>query len=153
MSCGELVGDDFTLNWDTESPYDFASPTWAEQTSLGDIELDVSKVRIEIPKRTVSKTSQGGRQEWSLGFTMNYSRSNAFHQAVMAAVRDGSPIHLGIADGVIAEDASNLYHAIWHLTGPISATIDEGVTVEIEGMPHACAEDDEQPEWLDLNET
>ena len=153
MPCGELVGDDFNLLYDTEDPYDFATPTWVAQTSVGDIELNVGRVGVEIPKRTATKTRQGGRQEWSLSFTMNYSRTNTFHQAVMRAIESGDPIHLGICDGEIADDAANLWHALWHLTGPLGMSIDEGATVEVEGMPHACAEDDEEPERIDLNTT
>lgn len=146
MSCGELVGDDFELLWDTESPYDFDDPTWVAQDSVGDIELNVGKVAVEIPKRTASKTRQGGRQEWSLSFTMNYSRSNDFHQAVMRAIESGDPIHIGLCDGEYGEDAENLWHAVWHLTGPLGASIDEGATVEVDGMPHTCAVDgDEDP--------
>ena len=149
MSCGELVGDDFELLWDTEVPYSFATPTWVAQDSLSDIELNVGKVAIEIPKRSPTKTRQGGRAEWSMSFTMNYSRTNTFHQAVMAAIQSGDPIHIGICDGEYGVDAENLWHAVWHLTGPLSASIDEGVTVEVDAMPHTCAVEGTEDPALD----
>lgn len=154
-TCGELLGDDFTLNWDTEDPQSFTAPTWANQPSVGDIGFNMGRVEVEIPKRKAVKTARGGRQEWELTFTMNYARDNAFHMAVIAAIESGDQIHLALADGIIDDPddpAENLWHAWWFLTGNLGASLDEGATVEITGKVHACAgeNDDEDPEHQDL---
>lgn len=157
-TCGELLGDDFNLYYDEASPQDFESPDWARQASVGDIGFNMGRVEVEIPKRKAVKTSRGGRQEWELTFTMNYARGNEFHVAVVRAIESGAPLHLGVADGYIdgdEPDATSLWHAWWFLTGDLSASLDEGATVEVTAKVHACAgdADDEDPERIDYEDT
>ena len=151
MACEELLGDDFNIFWDTED--DFADPTWVRQLSLGDIGFNPNRAQVEIPKRIRTKTYKNGRGDWEVTFTMNYSRSNSFHRAIMLAITsDGqNPLHLAICDGDDIDDPEASYaHAWWEVAGPLSASLDEGATVEITCKPSCFLgdDDDELPEFV-----
>jgi len=145
----ELLGDDFNLFWDPTVSFD--SPDWERQVSMGDIGFDTDPVHAEIPKRIRSKVYKKGRDNWTLTFTSNYSRNAAFHKAVIAAIVNGTKIHLAIVDGDDADDPeANVWHAMWLLKGPIGASLDEAASIEVEGVPHhdTGTSDEEQPEYI-----
>lgn len=148
MACDELLGDDFNIFWDTADNWD--TPTWVRQISLGDIGFDPAREQVEIPKRIATKTYKNGRGDWELTFTMNYSRSNSFHRAVVLAASSGgqNPLHLALVDGDdITDTEASIWEAWWEVAGPISGSLDEGATVEVTCKP-SCetgAADDELP--------
>lgn len=151
MSCEELLGDDFNLFWDSADNWD--TPTWVRQTSIGDLGFDAARKQVEIPKRIRTATYKNGRGDWELTFTMNYSRSNAFHRAVVAAIAaDGdNPLHLAIVDGDDITDNEASYWEGWFtLAGPLNAALDEGATIEVTGKPSCFigAADDELPQFV-----
>lgn len=131
---GELLGDDFRLNYDSANNY--SSPTWVNQTSVGDLSFDVGNEQVEIPKRIAFKTYKKGRGDWTLGFTMNYDPANTFHTAVISAINAGTKIHLAVSDGVANTNGTNYWHAWWFLTGPLDASLDSNANIEVEGKVH-----------------
>lgn len=130
----ELLGDDFKLYWDSASDYD--SPTWALQTSVGDLGFDPQNEQVPIPKRKAFKYYKKGRGDWTLSFQTNIDKSNAFHNAVRAAIDNGTAIHLAIADGPIATAGTEYHHAWWFLTGPTDGSLDTNANIEVEGKIH-----------------
>jgi len=142
----ELLGDDFTLNWDQDGSY--SSPSWLATVSVGDLGFDPAYEQVEIPKRISTKTYKKGRGDWSLSFTMNYDKTSAFHTAVRNAITNGTKIHMAIADGDIA--SSNYWHAWWFLSGPLDASLDTNANIEVEGKCHfdIGADDSELPAFV-----
>lgn len=130
----EMLGDDFTLNYDVDSNY--SSPNWVKQTSVGDLQFDMANETPEIPKRIGTKVYKSGRQDWKLSITMNYDTGNTFHQAMRDAIRTGNRIHLAIAEGNIAVNTTDYWHAWWLVKGPLDASLDNPATYDIECMPH-----------------
>lgn len=130
----EKLGDDFRLNYDANSNY--GTPSWANQTSIGDLGFDFAGEQVEIPKRIGVKVYKGGRQDWELSFTMNYDANNTFHTAVRSAVENKSKIHLALSDGNIATNGTHYWHAWWLLTGPLDCSLDAPATIEIKGKCH-----------------
>lgn len=130
----EMLGDAFTLNYDNTANY--ASPSWVAQTSIGDIGFDMANETPEIPKRIGTKVYKSGRQDWRLTATMNYDPANAFHAAVRDAIRTGGKIHMAIAEGNIATNTTDFWHAWWLVKGPLDASLDQAATYELECMPH-----------------
>ena len=128
----ELLGDDFTLNWDQDSSYSY--PNWLAAVSAGDLGFDPGNEQVEIPKRIAFKTYKKGRGDWALSFTMNYDPTNLFHIAVRNAITTGDKIHLAIADGDIS--TANYWHAWWFLSGPLDASLDTNANIEVEGKVH-----------------
>lgn len=144
----ELLGDDFSLFWDSNDDWD--SPSWVAQISVGDIGMDHANEQVEIPLRIAVKVYKKGRGDWSLTFTSNYDRSNAFHMAVRDAIRTGDPIHLAFADGDDIETA-DYTHAWWMLSGPIEASLDNPASIDVEAKVHHFRgdNDDELPEFVE----
>lgn len=153
MPVAELLGDHFQVYLDIEDPQSFTLPSWQRQTSIGDIGFDWAKEQVEIPKRKSVKGYQGGRQDWEFTFTMNYDRDNAFHQLVIAHIENSEPLHLALTDGILDDDAENLWHAWWLLTGPLDASLDTNANIEITAKVHTYAgsADDEDPEHEDVS--
>jgi hypothetical protein len=140
---GEMLGDEYELNLDTASTGagDYDTPTWAKQTSLGDIKFDDGNETPEIPKRIGFKVYKKGRSDFKLSFTMNYNPANTFHKKIRDAIRNGTRVHLGLAEGPIA--STDYFHAWCLVTGPTDASLDSGATVEVEAMGHYdCGTDD-----------
>ena len=145
----ELLGDDFNLFWDSTG--DFDNPSWQRQISIGDLGFDPANEQVEIPKRIRTKVYKKGRGDWTLSFTSNYSRGSNFHRAVLDAVANGTKIHLAICDGDDIDDPEATYwHGWWLLTGPVSGSLDEAASIEVEGhCHHDTGEDDsELPELV-----
>jgi hypothetical protein len=144
----ELLGDDFRLFWDSND--DFASPTWVEEVSIGDLGFDPQNEQVEIPIRIPVKVYKKGRGDWTLSFTMNYDKSNTFHMAVRDAITTGDPIHLAIADGDSMLTA-DYWHAWWMLSGSLDAALDSNATIEVEGKVHHDRgdADDELPAFVE----
>lgn len=132
----ELLGDDYELALDTAASGagSYSTPTWAKQTSLGDIKFDMANETPEIPKRIVTKVYKKGRGDWKLSFTMNFDPTNTFHVKVRDAIRTGARVHLAIAEGPIA--SADYHHAWWLLTGPLDASLDSAASYEVEAMCH-----------------
>lgn len=130
----EMLGDDFTLNWDNTANYNASS--WLEQTSVGDLQFDMANETPEIPKRIATKVYKSGRQDWKLSITMNYDPSNTFHAAMRDAIRTGDRVHLALAEGDISVNTTDYWHAWWLVTGPLDASLDQPATYAVECMPH-----------------
>lgn len=132
----ELLGDDYELCLDTASTGagDYDTPTWAKQTSLGDIKFDTASEKPEIPKRIGTKVYKKGRDDWKLSFTMNFDPANTFHVKIRDAIRTGDKVHLGLFEGPNA--TADFHHAWFLLTGPLDASLDSPASYEVEGVPH-----------------
>lgn len=145
----ELLGDDLKLFWDTADNFD--TPTWDDQISVGDIGFDSNNEQVEIPKRIPFKTYKKGRADWSLTFTSNIDKTNAFHMAVLEAITNGTPIHLALGLGEIAE--GGYWHAWWFLSAPIDASLDNPATMDVDGKCHhdLGEYDDEYPAFVELS--
>lgn len=131
----EMLGEDFELYYDSGDNY--SSPTWGgEQCSVGDVGFDQGGENVEVPKRCGTKAYKKGRNDWRLTFTMNFEKDDTFHEAVRDAIRTGDPIHLALADGDIANNTTDYWHAWWLLSGPLDASLDTPATYEVEAMPH-----------------
>lgn len=130
----EKLGDDFRLNYDANSNY--STPSWSNQTSVGDIGFDFAAEQVEIPKRIGFKTYKGGRQDWELSFSMNYDANNSFHTAVRGAIEAQTKLHLALSDGNIATNGTHYWHAWWMLSGNLDASLDSPATIDVTGKCH-----------------
>lgn len=128
----EMLGDDFKLFWDSAST--FATPTWVEQISVGDMGFDPGNEQVEIPIRIAFKVYKKGRADWSLTFTANYNKDNAFLVALRDAITNGTKIHLAIAAGAVTTE--EYWHAWWFVSGPLDAALDNPATIDVEGKIH-----------------
>lgn len=134
----ELLGDAFKLFYDTAAS--FSTPTWVEQTSVGDIGYDTAPEMVEIPKRNGFKCYLKGRNDLSFKFTMNYDPSSTFHKAVIGAINAGTAIHMAMAPGAIAGGG---YWHMWCLpSGPVDGKLDAAASVEVECKVHATGGND-----------
>ena len=138
-----LIGDEGELQYDSASSY--ATPTWVKQTELSDLAIDTSPITVEVPKRTRHKVAKGGREEWSLSFSLNVAPGDTFYDAVQTAIRTNAPIHLAVSEGDITASGTNYDHAWWFLRGGKTFNLDGVAVQEIEGMPHADAPAGEPP--------
>lgn len=130
----EKLGDDFRLNYDANSNY--STPSWGNQTSIGDLGFDFSMEQVEIPKRIGVKVYKGGRQDWELSFTSNYDANNSFHTAIRSAIENKTKIHLAISDGNIATNGTHYWHAWWLLTASLGANLDDAASLDVKGKCH-----------------
>lgn len=130
----EKLGDDFRLNYDANSNY--STPSWSNQTSIGDLSFDFGIEQVEIPKRIGYKTYKKGRADWELGFTMNYDANNTFHTAVRSAIEAGTKLHLAVSDGTITTNGTHYWHGWWLLTGNLDASLDSAAAIEVTGKCH-----------------
>lgn len=143
----ELLGDDFKLFWD--SAEDFDSPTWVEIISVGDMGFEPGLEQVEIPIRIPFKVYKKGRADWSLTFTANVNPGNAYYNALLDAVNNGTKIHLAIGEGAMDDDP-NYWHAWFFVSGPIDASLDSPGTIDVEGKIHhdRGVGDDELPMFV-----
>lgn len=137
------IGDDFLLYLDSASNYD--TPTWVEQTDVGNLSEDPNPTMVEIPKRIGRKVYRSGRLDESITFDLSYDPANTSHATLRDAIRAGTHVHLAIADGAIATDGTIYYHGWYVLAGPEDHSLDAAATISVEAKPSATAAADEQP--------
>lgn len=143
-----LLGDDYRLYWDTADS--FGTPTWVWQRNVGDFGLDDSGEQVEVPIRWPWKFYKKGRQDTELTFAMNMhnTTAEAFGRAVRDAMRDGSQLHLALAEGAIT--SFDYLHAWWIVTGPLDLSLDAPAVYSVSAKLSVDFGTNEEPAYVNL---
>lgn len=141
-----LLGDDFRIYWDTADS--FGTPTWVYQRNLGDIGLADSGEQVEIPVRYPWKFYKKGRQDTELTFTMNYDPTDTFHIAIRDAIRDGSNVHMALAEGDY--QVLDYFHAWFIITGPQDLSLDAPATYAVSAKLSINFAAGEEPAYVNV---
>ena len=93
-------GSDYRLGLMTSGT--FASPTWTEIKSVGDIDVDPNPVDVEVPERGIDTGHLQGEKDPSFTFTLFEDADNSNVTTLIDAIYSGASVTLAVANGGLA---------------------------------------------------